>query len=193
VRVDVRVLAATHVDLAARVADGRFRRDLLARLNGLVLELPSLDERREDLGLLIAALLTAGGARGAAGLGREREACAAFAHAVTVLEHANGPDHPDLASFLGDHADCLMEAGRAKEALAAAERAVKIGEQAGRDPILVAVARYSLGRALWDTGGDRHRAVELVAAAHTIYAAGPPAGRSATARMAAWLSTHHAP
>ncbi len=65
VRVDVRVIAATHVDLAARVADGRFRRDLLARLTGLVVELPTLAERREDVAILIAALLTAAGARGA--------------------------------------------------------------------------------------------------------------------------------
>jgi transcriptional regulator with GAF, ATPase, and Fis domain len=60
VRVDVRVVAATHVDLPTRVADGRFRRDLLARLSGLVVELPPLAERREDLAMLIAALLEAG-------------------------------------------------------------------------------------------------------------------------------------
>ncbi len=62
VRVDVRVLAATHVDLAARVADGRFRRDLLARLTGLIVELPPLAERREDVAILVAALLRSAGA-----------------------------------------------------------------------------------------------------------------------------------
>ncbi|HUQ04166.1 MAG TPA: sigma 54-interacting transcriptional regulator [Kofleriaceae bacterium] len=66
VRIDVRVVAATHVDLAARVADGSFRRDLLARLTGLVIELPTVADRREDVAILIAALLTASGARNAA-------------------------------------------------------------------------------------------------------------------------------
>ena len=56
-RVDVRVVAATHQDLATRIADGRFRQDLYARLAGFELALPPLRERREDLGTLIAALL----------------------------------------------------------------------------------------------------------------------------------------
>jgi transcriptional regulator with PAS, ATPase and Fis domain len=64
VRVDTRVLAATHVDLEARVAEGRFRRDLLARLEGLVVELPPVAERREDLGILLASVLATAAARG---------------------------------------------------------------------------------------------------------------------------------
>ena len=57
VSVDVRVLAATHVDLEAAVAGGRFRADLFARISGFTIQLPPLRWRREDLGLLIAALL----------------------------------------------------------------------------------------------------------------------------------------
>ncbi len=55
--VDVRVIAATHRDLAARIESGLFRRDLYYRLNILRLELPSLRERREDLPALSAHLL----------------------------------------------------------------------------------------------------------------------------------------
>ena len=57
VAVDLRVVAASHRDLERDVADGRFREDLLARLAGYVVQIPPLRERREDLGLLIAALL----------------------------------------------------------------------------------------------------------------------------------------
>lgn len=57
IAVDVRVVAASHRDLEQEVVAGRFREDLVARLAGFVLELPSLRERREDLGILIAALL----------------------------------------------------------------------------------------------------------------------------------------
>ena len=56
-RVDVRVIAATGVDLAGRVADGRFRSDLYYRLNVLPIRLPPLRERLSDLEALCAHLL----------------------------------------------------------------------------------------------------------------------------------------
>ena len=55
--VDVRIVSATHKDLAADVEAGRFRQDLYYRLNVIEISVPSLRERREDLPLLCESLL----------------------------------------------------------------------------------------------------------------------------------------
>lgn len=55
--VDIRIIAATHCDLEAMVAQGQFRRDLYYRLNVLRLRLPELCERPEDVPLLAQAFL----------------------------------------------------------------------------------------------------------------------------------------
>ena len=57
VKVDVRIIAATHQDLEERVRQGQFREDLFHRLNVIRMQLPGLRERREDIPLLVRHFL----------------------------------------------------------------------------------------------------------------------------------------
>lgn len=74
VRADVRILAATNVDLQAAVAERRFRQDLLYRLEVLPIFVPTLAQRREDIALLAKFFC--------------REVCAR--HGLAVVELTNG-------------------------------------------------------------------------------------------------------
>ncbi|MDG2433664.1 sigma-54 dependent transcriptional regulator [Flavobacterium sp.] len=54
IKVDVRVVAATNKDLKLEIAEGRFREDLYHRLAVILIKVPSLNERRDDIPMLIA-------------------------------------------------------------------------------------------------------------------------------------------
>jgi DNA-binding NtrC family response regulator len=103
-RIDVRILSATNADLSAEVAAGRFREDLLFRLNTIEIRLPPLRERREDIHGLAAYFLNRHAAR--------------YRKAITSFE-------PEAARMLEEH----TWPGNVRELDHAIERAVLMARE----------------------------------------------------------------
>jgi DNA-binding NtrC family response regulator len=96
VTVDVRVLAATHRDLKAMAAEGRFREDLLFRLRVVEIELPPLRERAGDV-LLLARQFLAASSRAGLSLAPETErALLAYPWPGNVRELANAVERATI-------------------------------------------------------------------------------------------------
>jgi two-component system nitrogen regulation response regulator GlnG len=85
IKVDVRIIAATHQNLQDHVRRGSFREDLFHRLNVIRIHLPALRDRREDIGLLMRHFLTEAGKE----LGCEPKSIAL--DALTYLERLEWP------------------------------------------------------------------------------------------------------
>ncbi|WP_153100762.1 nitrogen regulation protein NR(I) [Paraburkholderia hayleyella] len=98
VRANVRVIAATHQNLDARVRQGLFREDLFHRLNVIRLRLPALRERSEDIPLLMRHFLQ----KSARDLGVEpkRVSAAALAHLASLPFPGNVRQLENLANWL---------------------------------------------------------------------------------------------
>jgi hypothetical protein len=107
-----------------------------------------------------------------------------------MLEKVQAPD-PSLLLPLVARAHCLLDHRKARDALALAERAVAIAEKSDGDPADRARARRVLAYALWATGGDHARAIQL---ARDAYAglANVPSEKARNAELAGWLKARHA-
>jgi two-component system nitrogen regulation response regulator GlnG len=180
VRVDVRVIAATHQDLESRVRTGQFRADLYHRLDVIRIELPPLRERREDVPDLMRHYLKAAAQELGAGAkdlqadalarlcaydwpGNVRE-LVNLCRRLTVLAPGREIGVSDLpASIAGAAATAPAAAEwvRALEAWAGAELA-REGHAPLLDQAQPAFERALLARALHHTQGHRQEAARLL-------------------------------
>jgi len=141
-KVDVRVIAASHVDLGVAVEHGRFRQDLFYRLNVVVLRVPSLRERLDDLPLLAAHFLRKHGGDKPPSLAPEAlEAMTSYAWPGNVRELENAVLHA-VALHHGD----VISPESLPAAIAGRQRAVgsgPISEDETLEPLTEAKRRAS--------------------------------------------------
>ncbi len=145
--VDVRVIAATNADVARAAAEGRFREDLLYRLNTVEVRLPPLRERKEDIPKLAALFL----ARHAARTGQARRFTG---DAMAALLAHPWPGNVRELVHVVERASLLAEPGSAE--IGVADLVLRPREAGARieDMTLEAAERHLIERALAAHGGN---------------------------------------
>ncbi|HEY0268668.1 MAG TPA: nitrogen regulation protein NR(I) [Methyloradius sp.] len=172
VKVNVRIIAATHQDLEERVKLGLFREDLFHRLNVIRLRLPPLRERREDVPLLVKHFLQ----HSAHELGVETKQPSAAAlrylatmswsgnvrqlenvcHWLTVMAPGQNIDVADLPPELKEDSSKPLSASSWQEALASEVMdALNRGEQEILETRTKEFEKILISKALVHTGGRR--------------------------------------
>lgn len=154
ISVDVRLIAATHRDLAAEVNAGRFRQDLYYRLNVVAIEVPSLRQRREDIPLLAGHFLQRFAER-------NRKAVKGFTpQAMDLLIHYDWPGNIRELENAVERAVVLLTGEYISERelpLAIASTPIPLGQSQDIQP-LVEVEKEVILAALEKTGGNKTEA-----------------------------------
>lgn len=178
IKANVRVVAATHQDLDARVKQGLFREDLFHRLNVIQLRLPPLRERREDIPLLIKHFL----AKSARELGVETKRLSDAAlkflsaqdfsgnvrqvenlcHWLTVMAAGVNIEVKDLPSELRFDAGVVSERNWISALEHEVTNALSRGESGIMDFLGPQFEKALITRALAHTGGRRIEAAQLL-------------------------------
>jgi two-component system response regulator HydG len=165
IKVNVRLVSATHRDLDAAVADGSFRKDLYHRLKVLTIKLPPLRERREDIPLLAAHFIkefnALHGKHVTAVAEPVRKAMAAYDWPGNVRELRNFVESMvvlDADGVLG--LDDVQDGDVLRKAPAADGKAAGPSNLVGRP--LTEVERYYIEQALAVTQGNREEAAKLL-------------------------------
>lgn len=181
VKANVRVIAATHQHLEARVKEGLFREDLFHRLNVIRLRLPPLRERREDIPLLARHFMS----KSAKDLGVEPKRLSEAAlkylqalnfpgnvrqlenvcHWLTVMAPGQTIDVKDLPPEVREEAPAAIQSG-AQNWVAALEQEIEAAFSRGEvgiiDGLTQSFERALISRALAKTAGKRIEAAHLL-------------------------------
>jgi len=167
IKVDARVLAATNRELRAEVAAGRFREDLLFRLQVVTVRVPPLRERRGDIPLLIHHFI----ARHADRLGRPAPRIAPEVY--RMLEAYEFPGNVRELSHIIERALLLAREGvitgsdlppdvTGSTASHAGDASGGLGSLADDWPTLAVIERRYIDRVLSRTGGNKTHAAEVL-------------------------------
>ena len=105
IHIDARVVAATNVDLDRSVAEQRFREDLYYRLGVIVIHIPALRDRREDIPLLIEQFVRNAAARTGRHVAISPEAVAALTLVPLARQRARAGKHHRAARRLQPRTD----------------------------------------------------------------------------------------
>ena len=193
-KVDIRIIAATHRDLKAEVAAGRFRQDLYYRLNVFPIRLPPLRERPGDIPLLAAAfageaadlftpeILRAFSGYDWPGNVRELKHCV---ERMVAMRSEGALRLADVPSSLQNHlaANALEQLAShvadAEPSMDAAPEQMPLFQYAGKSPVIRApvnplpvvpipeAEKQAIAHALRSTGGSRSQAAELLKISRT--------------------------
>jgi two-component system response regulator AtoC len=163
IKVDVRVVAATNRDLKVEVATGRFREDLLFRLQVLTVHVPPLRERKRDIALLIRHFITRHAER------LERRAPRVAPEVFEMLENYAFPGNVRELSHIIERAMLLAREGvitasdlPPEVTRKSSEKGAGMGSLADDWPSLAVLERRYIDRVLSRTGGNKTRAADVL-------------------------------
>jgi tetratricopeptide (TPR) repeat protein len=123
-------------------------------------------------------------------LKRFDEAEERFQRALELARKTHGDKHPYIADALVGIAQIHIERHQALKAIPLLEEALTMRMTLEEDPLLIAEARFELGRALWDAGKDKLRSVDLIKEAQKSYSSSGNRQTTNTAEVDTWLRTH---
>jgi two-component system response regulator AtoC len=167
-QVDVRIVAATHRDLAAETKAGRFREDLFYRLNVLPIWVPPLRDRREDIPLLVDHFVVRNNVRLGTDIrgldGEARRLLYEYSWPGNVRELENTVERAMVLAE-GDQITAADLPERVREARDPVKLQLSSGELSVKKTTRY-IEEVLIRRALQKTKGNRTRAAELLEISH---------------------------
>ncbi|MFO0676602.1 MAG: sigma-54 dependent transcriptional regulator [Polyangiaceae bacterium] len=168
VKVDTRIITATHRDLGAEAKAGRFREDLYYRINVLPITIPPLRDRREDIGILIDHFVARNNSRLGTSIGgvsnEARKLLLTYGWPGNVRELENTIERAMVLAE-GDMLQASDLPERVREALDPVQTQLASGELSIKKTT-AAIEEILIRRALLKTKGNRTRAAEILEISH---------------------------